>query len=62
MYDALVSFLRSRGPADAIRDLILSSARITNAICTQLQFPFEYLTGGSDSAVDFLLWKLVSCP
>lgn len=57
-YEALVSFVRTRGPAEAARELILSSAQITNAVCEDLQFPVGHVNAADNAAVDVLLWKL----
>jgi hypothetical protein len=57
-YEALVSFVRTKGPAEAARELILSSAQITGAVCEDLQFSVGYVNAADTAAVDFLLWKL----
>ncbi|MBI1791328.1 MAG: hypothetical protein HYR60_27690 [Acidobacteria bacterium] len=57
-YEALVSFVRTRGPAETARELILSTAQITNAACQDLHFPVGYVNAADNAAVNFLLWKL----
>lgn len=57
-YEALVSFVRSRGPADAVRELILSSATVTGAVCENLRIPLKHVTGADSVTIDRLLWKL----
>jgi hypothetical protein len=56
--EALVAFVRNRGPAVAVRELILSSAAITAAVCDDVQVPVKYASGADDLAIDRLLWKL----
>ena len=58
LYEALASFVRSRGPADSVRELILSSAKVTGAICENLNIPLKYASGTDSATVDRLLWKL----
>jgi hypothetical protein len=57
-YEGLVTFIRNRGPAESIRELILSSARITAAVCDDLHVPLMYASGSNSQKVDHLLWKL----
>jgi hypothetical protein len=57
-YDALVAFVRDRGPAETVRELILSSAEITKHICEELGIPLKYASGSEAVVVDRLLWKL----
>ncbi|HXN94043.1 MAG TPA: hypothetical protein VN879_06040 [Candidatus Acidoferrales bacterium] len=57
-YEALVAFIRNRGPAESIRELVLSSARITTAVCDDLHIPLTYASGSNGQKVDHLLWKL----
>lgn len=57
-HEALVSFERSRPPADSVRELILSSAAVTAAVCKTLEIPIEYARGGDADGVNRLLWKL----
>jgi len=58
LYDALVMFIRKRGPAEAARELILSSARITEAVYDDLKVPLKYAKGTDEETVNRLLWKL----
>jgi len=58
LYEALASFVRSRGPADSVRELILSSAKVTGAVCENLHIPLKYASGTDSATVDRLLWKL----
>jgi hypothetical protein len=57
-YEALVAFVRNHGPAESIHELILTSARITAAVCEDLQVPLVYARGTDKSAIDRMLWKL----
>jgi hypothetical protein len=58
-YEAFVAFVRTHGPAESIRELVLSSAGITDAVCKNLKIPLKYASGTDDTAaVDRVLWKL----
>jgi len=57
-YEALVAFVRNRGPADSVRELILSSAEITKVVCEELEVPVKYASGTDSAVTDRLLWKL----
>jgi hypothetical protein len=58
LYDALVTFTRKRGPGEAVRELILSSARITEVVCDDLKIPLQYVKDTNDETVNLILWKL----
>ena len=41
LYEALVAFVRNRGPVESVMELILSSAGITGAVCEDLHVPLK---------------------
>jgi hypothetical protein len=57
-YEALVAFVRNRGPAETIRELVLSSGGITRTVCDRLRVPIKHATGTDGPVIDRLLWKL----
>jgi hypothetical protein len=57
-YDTFVAFVRNRGPAEAVRELILSTAGITKAVCEDLHIPLRHANSTDNVAVDRMLWKL----
>jgi hypothetical protein len=61
-YEALVTFVREHGPAQSLRELVLSSARITAAICESFQIPLEHASGTDSLTVERVLWKLGFSP
>jgi len=50
--------VQNRGPAESIRELVLCSAGITNAICEDRHIALKYARGTDSLAVDRVLWKL----
>lgn len=57
-YDGMVSFIRRRGPGDAVRELLLSSAQVTQRVCDELGIPLKHVSGNDSNVVDRMLWKL----
>jgi hypothetical protein len=58
LFEATASYIRSRNPADSVRELILSSAKVTEKVCQDLGIPIRYASGTDNLTVDRLLWKL----
>jgi hypothetical protein len=61
-HEALVSFVRTKGPGQAVRELVLSSAQVTKAVCEAFRFPLRHARGADDLTVDRILWKLGFSP
>lgn len=56
-YEAFVAFVRNRGPADSIRELVLSSVALTKAVCEDVDVPVNRASAADNLAVDHMLWK-----
>ena len=56
--DALATYVRTRGPHEVVRELILSTGYVTQAICSELGIPLQTVASADEKAVDILLWKL----
>jgi hypothetical protein len=56
--DALATYVRTRGPQEVVRELILSTGYVTEAICSELGVPLKTIRSADEKAIDILLWKL----
>src|SRR5262249_59047937 len=56
--EALIAFVRNRGPQVAVRELILSTASIAQLVCEDLRIPLVEIAGSDAATVNRLLWKL----
>jgi hypothetical protein len=56
--DALATFARTRGPEEVVREFILSTGYVTQAICSELGVPLKTITSADKKSIDILLWKL----
>ena len=58
MKDALVTYVREKGPKLAVKELVLSSPKIAEYICDKLRLSLNRLVSETDDAVDRILWKM----
>lgn len=56
--EALVGYVREKGPKLAIQELVLSSPKIAKYVCKQLCLSLDRMASKTDDAVDRVLWKM----
>ncbi len=56
--DALVSFVRSKGAKESVKELLLSTGIVAQIACDELRIPLQQVSSGDQKSVNKLLWKL----
>ncbi len=56
--EALVGYVREKGPKIAIQELVLSSPNITKFICNKIRLSLDRITLKTEETVDRVLWKI----
>lgn len=56
--EAVVAFIRDKGPVEAVNELVLSSGAVTQAVCANLGTSIAHAAPREPIAVERMLWKL----
>lgn len=60
--DALVSYIQTKGPEQAVTNLVLTSSALTKHICTSVKLSQNLVHESSKISIDRLMWKIGYTP